>query len=320
MSIRNFFKPAAGALLSPGGAAAVTGPRLAKTAKLSPAPSPKRFKSSNVDGTDDKASQEQKGVEDSNSTLTAEEPVQLNTTAAEIKKNLGEGGAVKQAAALLPPDWCLQLSKEFSKDYFRKLDEFVTAERANRTVFPPQDETLTALRLCPLDKVRVVIVGQDPYHGPGQAHGLSFSVKPGVAIPPSLLNMYKELEKDPAIMFKRPGHGCLVKWAEQGVLMLNACLTVRKGEANSHQKQGWEAFTDAIIAELNKKHTGLVFLLWGKPAEKKCGSVDSKRHHILKAPHPSPLSAHRGFFGCCHFSQTNEILEKAGQPTIEWQV
>lgn len=214
-----------------------------------------------------------------------------------------------------------------------------SAERANRTVFPPQDETFTALRLCPFDKVRVVIVGQDPYHGPGQAHGLSFSVKHGIQIPPSLLNMscpfyhcassltpsmlagalreappdarsgrfrrYKELEQDPEVSFKRPGHGCLTKWAEQGVLMLNACLSVRKGEANSHQGRGWEQLTDAIISELNKHHSGLVFLLWGKPAEKKCGAVDARRHHVLKAPHPSPLSASRGFFGCRHFSKAS---------------
>ncbi len=166
----------------------------------------------------------------------------------------------------------------------------------------------------------VVIVGQDPYHGPGQAHGLAFSVQRGVPPPPSLLNMYKELEQDPKVTFKRPAHGCLGKWAEQGVFMLNACLTVRQAEANSHQKRGWEQFTDAVIAQLNKRRTGLVFLLWGNPAAEKCRSVDAKRHTVLKAPHPSPLSASRGFFGCGHFGKVNELLKAAGRPEIDWQL
>ena len=171
-------------------------------------------------------------------------------------------------------------------------------------------------------QVRVVVLGQDPYHGPGQAHGLCFSVQKGVAVPPSLRNMYKELSEDPAVVpkFKIPSHGCLTKWAQQGVLLLNACLSVESGKANSHQGQGWETFTDAVIAACNKSASPLVFLLWGAPAAKKCQSVNQHKHVVLKAPHPSPLSAHRGFFGCRHFSKCNEQLARFGRPQIDWQI
>jgi uracil-DNA glycosylase len=190
---------------------------------------------------------------------------------------------------------------------------------AGKHIYPPLPQVFSALDLCPFDKVSVVIVGQDPYHGPGQAHGLCFSVVEGIQPPPSLINIFKELESDPAVDFRRPKHGSLVKWAQQGVLMLNACLTVRRGDANSHQKHGWEAFTDAVIAAVNRRRSGVVFLLWGKPAAEKCKAVDSRRHHVLTAPHPSPLSAARGFFGCRHFSKANALLRAAGRPPIDWQ-
>ena len=230
---------------------------------------------------------------------------------------------VMEAALAMPTSWKDKLHGEFSKEYFKKLCNFHSAQvLAKKTIFPPTAQVFSAFYACDFEKVSVVIVGQDPYHGPGQAHGLCFSVQKGVAVPPSLRNMYKELSEDPAVVpkFKIPSHGCLTKWAQQGVLLLNACLSVESGKANSHQGQGWETFTDAVIAACNKSTSPLVFLLWGAPAAKKCQSVNQHKHVVLKAPHPSPLSAHRGFFGCRHFSKCNEQLARFGHPQIDWQI
>lgn len=214
--------------------------------------------------------------------------------------------------------WHDVLAAEKQQDYF--IDTLNTvAERRQQgvTVYPPQKDVFNAFRLTELNQVNVVILGQDPYHGPGQAHGLAFSVLPGVATPPSLLNMYKELEKDiPG--FTRPNHGYLASWATQGVLLLNTVLTVEAGKAHSHARLGWEQFTDKVIAEINQHREGVVFLLWGAHAQKKGRIIDRARHHVLQAPHPSPLSAHRGFFGCGHFSATNRLLEQSGRPAIRW--
>jgi uracil-DNA glycosylase len=200
-----------------------------------------------------------------------------------------------------------------------QLSAFLRAElRAGQTIYPPPKRIFAALDATPFDRVKVVILGQDPYHGPGQAHGLCFSVLPGVPIPPSLQNIFVELEQDLGIA--RPDHGCLLPWAHQGVLLLNAVLTVERGRAGSHQGRGWEGFTDAIIEHLNRERDGLVFLLWGSPAQSKGRLVDAQRHRVLKAPHPSPLSAHRGFFGCCHFSKTNQWFADRGQAPIEWRL
>lgn len=213
--------------------------------------------------------------------------------------------------------WFKALESEFKSPYFEKLSEFLKQERGKNRIFPPEDKVWTWTQMCSVNDVKVVILGQDPYHNPGQAHGLCFSVPPGVPPPPSLLNMYKELETDiPG--FKAPGHGNLCGWARQGVLLLNAVLTVRCNNANSHKDQGWEQVTDAVIKYLSNNHSNIVFLLWGSYAQKKAAVVDKKKHHLLKAPHPSPLSAHRGFFGCKHFSQCNELLKKAGRGEIDW--
>jgi len=260
-----------------------------------------------------------------NKALALERKREMET---EAKKATGDvlpaGGAtstVMDAALAMPAKWKEKLKGEFDKPYFKKLVTYHAAQiAAKKTIFPPTAQVFSAFYACDFDKISVVIVGQDPYHGPKQAHGLCFSVQKGVAIPPSLRNMYQELSQDPAIPFKTPNHGCLTKWAEQGVLMLNACLSVESGKANSHQGQGWEQFTDAVIAACNKSPNSLVFLLWGAPAAKKCASVDMKRHTVLKAPHPSPLSAYRGFFGCRHFSKCNEQLKKAGRKEIDWQI
>ncbi|XP_052226450.1 uracil-DNA glycosylase-like isoform X2 [Dreissena polymorpha] len=213
--------------------------------------------------------------------------------------------------------WKRALEAEFGKPYFEELTKFVTSERSKGTVFPPAENVFTWTRACPVDQVKVVILGQDPYHGTGQAHGFAFSVLPGIPPPPSLLNMYKELESD-IEGFKRPGHGYLQGWASQGVLMLNAVLTVRAHQANSHKDKGWEKLTDAAISHLNKNTSGLVFMLWGSYAQKKGGYIDKEKHHILTGVHPSPLSAHRGFFGCKHFSKCNELLTKSGKAPIDW--
>ncbi|MCL9647799.1 uracil-DNA glycosylase [Pantoea eucrina] len=214
--------------------------------------------------------------------------------------------------------WHDVLADEKEKPYFKETLQAVAQQRAaGVTVYPPQKDVFNAFKLTELGDIKVVILGQDPYHGPNQAHGLAFSVLPGVAIPPSLLNMYKELEQD-IEGFQRPQHGFLESWATQGVMLLNTVLTVEAGKAHSHARLGWETFTDTVIDAINTHREGVVFLLWGSHAQKKGSIIDAQRHHVLKAPHPSPLSAHRGFFGCRHFSQTNALLSKAGETPIDW--
>jgi len=216
----------------------------------------------------------------------------------------------------LPPCWRTALADEFDKPYFVALQKFVAEERAAEEVFPPEQDVLTALRLTPLDNVKALILGQDPYHDNGQAHGLSFSVQRGVKIPPSLRNIFKERESD--LGMPPADHGCLEAWAEQGVLMLNTVLTVRAHAANSHHKQGWEEFTTRIIEIVNER-AAVAFVLWGKPAQKKAPLID-QRHLIVETPHPSPLSARRGFFGSRPFSKINEYLAASRLPTIDWHL
>ena len=216
----------------------------------------------------------------------------------------------------LPPCWKSALKDEFASSYFQELSEFVAAERSQYEVFPPEEDVFNAFRLTPLSKVRVVILGQDPYHDVGQAHGLCFSVQPGVKLPPSLRNIYKELESD--LGHEPASHGCLTSWAEQGVLLLNTVLTVRAHEANSHQKKGWETFTDSVLKIVNEQPS-VVFVLWGKPAQKKRSLIDD-RHLVIESAHPSPLSARRGFFGSRPFSLINERLQASGQPAITWEL
>jgi uracil-DNA glycosylase len=217
----------------------------------------------------------------------------------------------------LHPSWARPLSGEFALPYMADLKRFLVGEReAGKRIFPKGCNWFRALDLTPLDKVRVVILGQDPYHGEGQAHGLCFSVPPGVRPPPSLANIYKELESDLGI--EPASHGFLEHWAKQGVLLLNSVLTVQIGEPASHRDRGWERFTDAVVRIVNAKAEPVVFMLWGSYAQKKAAFVDQSRHLVLKAPHPSPLSAHSGFFGCRHFSKANAFLEEQGQPPIDW--
>jgi uracil-DNA glycosylase len=213
--------------------------------------------------------------------------------------------------------WKPVLKEEFNKDYFRKLADFVRNEYRSGTVYPPGGLVFNAFNLCPFDKVRAVIIGQDPYHGPGQAHGLCFSVREGVDYPPSLLNIFKEINAD--LGCKPAGSGNLERWAAQGVLLLNATLTVRAHLAGSHQRKGWEEFTDSVISILNREKNNLVFFLWGAYAQKKCESIDRSRHLVLESVHPSPLSASRGFFGNRHFSRCNEYLEAHGIEPVNWQ-
>ena len=215
-------------------------------------------------------------------------------------------------------DWLVPLAPEFKKPYYAKLYKTIREEYSTRQIFPPADEIFTAFEMTPLSDVKVVIIGQDPYHGDGQAHGLCFSVKPDVETPPSLVNMYKELNSDLGCYI--PNNGYLTKWAKQGVLMLNTVLTVRAHQANSHRGIGWEEFTDAAIRILNEQDRPIVYLLWGKPAQMKKGMLNNPKHLILEAPHPSPLSAYRGFFGCQHFSKTNEFLKENGLEPIDWQI
>jgi uracil-DNA glycosylase len=217
----------------------------------------------------------------------------------------------------LHPSWLELLRSEFDEPYIGNLRQFLRAEKvAGKSIYPQGHEWFRALDLTPLDKVRVVILGQDPYHGEGQAHGLCFSVKPGVQIPPSLANIYKEIESDLGI--KPAKHGFLEHWAKQGVLLLNSVLTVEKGRAASHRDRGWERFTDAIIRKVNERPDPVVFMLWGSYAQKKGAFVDTSRHLVLKAPHPSPLSAYSGFFGCKHFSKANAFLESHGLQPVDW--
>ena len=219
---------------------------------------------------------------------------------------------------MIQNDWLEPLKPEFGKLYYAELFKFVQSEYATRKIFPPADDIFNAFHLTPLHEVKVVILGQDPYHNDGQAHGLCFSVKPDVEIPPSLVNIYQELHDDLGCYI--PNNGYLVKWAKQGVLMLNTVLTVRAHQANSHRGMGWEQFTDAAIRILNEQDRPIVFILWGSPAQKKAQMLDNPKHLILKAPHPSPLSAYRGFFGSRPFSKTNEFLVKNGLAPIDWQI
>ena len=214
--------------------------------------------------------------------------------------------------------WQEIIRQQQSQPYLQQINDFVEQQRRDgKVVYPPENQVFSAFDMTPFEDVRVVILGQDPYHGAQQAHGLAFSVLPGVKIPPSLRNMYKELADD-IEGFEAPTHGYLESWAQQGVLMLNTVLTVEEGKAHSHAKCGWETFTDHIIAQLNERAEPIVFLLWGAHAQKKGQAIDEKKHFVLSAPHPSPLSARRGFFGCKHFSQTNELLKSQNLPAIDW--
>lgn len=214
--------------------------------------------------------------------------------------------------------WKKSLEKEFNSEYFSNLKSFLKHEEKNKTIYPPEKDIFNAFNLTPFNNVKVVIIGQDPYHGENQAHGLCFSVANGVKPPPSLANIFKELNTDLNIPI--PSIGNLSKWSKQGVLLLNATLTVRANEAGSHQKKGWEIFTDAAIQQLSEKKEKLIFLLWGKFAQKKEILIDTSKHYVLKAAHPSPFSAYNGFFGCHHFSKTNELLKANGLTEIDWSI
>ncbi len=219
---------------------------------------------------------------------------------------------------VIEESWKRELADQFASPYFEQLKTFLIAEKQQFPVYPPGNLIFNAFNLTPFDEVKVVIIGQDPYHEPGQAHGLCFSVQPGTKFPPSLMNIFQELQSDLGI--PTPQNGNLENWARQGVLLLNATLTVRAHQAGSHQRRGWETFTDAAISSLSAKRSGIVFLLWGSYAQQKIQLIDASKHFILTAPHPSPLSAFRGFFGCRHFSQTNELLARSGQTPIDWRL
>ena len=217
------------------------------------------------------------------------------------------------------PSWQKELTPEFEQPYMQALEVFLHAEaNEKKVIYPPSSNWLHALEVTPLNDVKIVILGQDPYHQPNQAHGLCFSVLPGIKTPPSLVNMYKELHTD--LNIEPANHGYLESWAEQGVLLLNAVLTVEDSNANAHQGKGWEQFTDKIIATVNEQCKNVVFMLWGSYAQKKGAMIDTSRHLVLKAPHPSPLSAYRGFFGCQHFSKANDYLQQHDKQTIDWQL
>ena len=218
----------------------------------------------------------------------------------------------------LEPGWKDRVGDWLKREDMQQLRDFLRERSQKARVFPPAPQIFAALDATPFDKVKVVILGQDPYHGMGQAHGLCFSVQHGTAVPPSLVNIYKELQRDVGIA--PPKHGCLTHWAEQGVLLLNAVLTVEEGKAGAHQGKGWEGFTDHIVETLNREREHLVFLLWGSYAQAKGKMIDTSKHRVLKAPHPSPLSAHRGFIGCGHFSKTNEYLVRHGMTPIDWRL
>ncbi len=230
---------------------------------------------------------------------------------------MSEGAAAGQVR--LEPSWLARLAPEFEQPYMQHLRDFLREEkRQGRRIFPAGSEYFNAFAHTPLPAVKVVILGQDPYHGPDQAHGLCFSVRPGVAIPPSLQNIYKEIHAELGLPI--PAHGCLTAWADRGVLLLNSVLTVQAGQAASHQGKGWEAFTDRVIDTINREKEGVVFMLWGAYAQRKGAIIDGDRHCVLKAPHPSPLSAHRGFFGCGHFRAANDYLEGRGEAAIDWSL
>lgn len=218
----------------------------------------------------------------------------------------------------IPQDWRAVLKEEIASPYFRELETFVGKERQGHTIFPPEEDVFNAFKLTGYDDVRVLLLGQDPYHGDGQAHGLAFSVRPSIAPPPSLVNIYKELQTDLGCSI--PSHGYLVRWADQGVMLLNTVLTVRAHQANSHKGQGWEKFTDAVIEKISAREKPVVFLLWGSQAKKKKKLIDKKKHAIVEGTHPSPLSAHMGFWGSKPFSAVNGALKNFGQPEIDWQI
>jgi len=219
----------------------------------------------------------------------------------------------------LHPDWLQALAQEFEQPYMKSLKSFLVQRKAaGAVVYPRGDRIFNALNSTPPSAIRVVILGQDPYHGPGQAHGLCFSVRPGVRVPPSLVNIFKELRDD--IGFRIPQHGCLQQWADNGVLLLNAVLTVERGRAGAHQGKGWERFTDRVVEVVNRGERPVVFILWGSQAQRKGANIDRSRHLVLTAPHPSPLSAHRGFFGCKHFSRANQWLEAQGMDPVDWNL
>ncbi|NGQ93785.1 uracil-DNA glycosylase [Brevibacillus sp. SYP-B805] len=220
--------------------------------------------------------------------------------------------------AILKNDWAPLLEEEFQKPYYLKLRQFLMHEYKTRVVYPDMYDIFNALHYTPYAGTRVLILGQDPYHGRGQAHGLSFSVKPGVAVPPSLQNIYKELQQDLGCPI--PDHGYLVKWAEQGVLLLNTVLTVREGSPNSHKGMGWEIFTDRVIELLNQREEPVVFILWGRHAQEKGQLITAPHHHIIRSPHPSPFSANRGFFGSRPFSRANQFLRRIGREEIDWEI
>ncbi|WP_291566474.1 MULTISPECIES: uracil-DNA glycosylase [unclassified Clostridium] len=219
---------------------------------------------------------------------------------------------------VLNNDWDELLKDEFEKDYYKKLRQFLVEEYKTKTIYPDKYNIFNALKLTSYKDAKIVMLGQDPYHGPNQAHGLAFSVKPGVQTPPSLLNMYKELHNTLGCYIPNNGH--LVNWAEQGILLLNTALTVRAGEANSHRNKGWEIFTDRVISILNDRENPVIFILWGNNAKEKVKLITNKNHFILKAAHPSPLSASRGFFGCNHFMKANDILKSLNKNPIDWQI
>jgi uracil-DNA glycosylase len=218
----------------------------------------------------------------------------------------------------LPTSWQTVLAEEFEKPYFKKLENFLAAQRQTQTIFPPEEDVFSAFELTPYENVNVFLLGQDPYHDDNQAHGLSFSVRPGIKPPPSLVNIYKELKED--VGFNIPNNGYLISWARQGILMLNAVLTVQAHTPNSHKNKGWETFTDAVINKINDKSDPVVFVLWGGYAQKKLKLIDTSRHRVIQSAHPSPLSARNGFFGSKCFSSINQTLASFGKPEIDWQI
>lgn len=303
-SIASFFKPAAGGAAQKKKAAADEPEPAAKLSKI-------------TEASTDAGEAAEAGAEGKSAPLTPEQQQRIETQKLAAAMKLAQTKGVPLPSTM-GASWRSALQAEFSKDYFKELTKFLEEQaKAGKAVYPPPQDVFSFSRACEIDEVRVVILGQDPYHGPGQAHGLSFSVLPGVKAPPSLVNMYKELETDiPGFMI--PNHGYLMSWAKQGVLCLNAVLTVERGSPNSHANKGWEKFTDAIISWINKNRHNVVFILWGSYAQKKGKDINKEKHCVIVGPHPSPLSAHKGFFGCKHFSKTNDYLTKKGQLPIDW--
>lgn len=300
--------------------------RAASQSKAAPEPVPEK-PAKKAEKAAAKEEKEAKVVKVGGKELKVTKMTAAEVKAAGAKAAGGEGGGggrvVKfgDAELELPAAWVPALGGELDKPYFKTLQSFLEAEvKGNTAIFPPIPQAFSALQYCPLDNVKVVIIGQDPYHGPRQAHGLSFSVLPPTPPPPSLKNMFKELEQDPNVAFSMPKHGNLEGWAKQGVLLLNAVLTVQQAKPNSHKGKGWEKFTDAVVQAVNKEASGVVWILWGADAKKRGDKLDRSKHKILDGPHPSPLSAHKGFFGCKHFSLCNEYLKANGKEPIDWQI